>query len=115
MAHAPAQKVVKMSEVIDQTNDTPIVPLSGPHIRQLYTDYENKMGLEPNPDAEPSNDQLSALWMLLAAGLIPYADFSVWGPHQVWMLKKMTFMAMVIGLDGEMQKTELRGPPGYDA
>ena len=58
-------KVVKMSEVVDQTNDTPIVALSGTRIRKLYSEYEDRMGLEPNPDAEPSNDQLSALHMLL--------------------------------------------------
>jgi hypothetical protein len=73
------------------------------------------MGLEPNPDSEPSNDQLSALWMLLSAGLIPYADFSIWGPHQVRMIKKLTFMAMVIGPDGRMRKVELRGPSDYDS
>jgi hypothetical protein len=52
--------------------------------------------------------------MLLAAGLIPYADFSIWGPHQLRMVKKLTFMAMVISPDGNWKRTELRGPPGYD-
>ena len=114
-APPPVTKVVKMSEVIDQTNDTPIVALSSARVRKLYSDYEDRMGLEPNPDAEPSSDQLAALWMLLGAGTIPYADFSIWGPHQVRMLKKLTFMAMVLGPDGRMKKTELRGPPDYDA
>jgi hypothetical protein len=31
------------------------------------------------------------------------------------MVKKMTFMAMVMGADGKMKKTELRGPPDYDS
>ena len=113
-AAAGGTRTVKMSSIIDQAMDAPIAPLDGPTVRRMYSDYETRQGAEPGPDVEPSSDQLSALHQLLGADAVPYADFAVWGPHGIRMLKKLAFSALVLGHDGNFTRVELKGPGSFD-
>ena len=46
------------------------------------------MGEEPLREEGVTRDQISAVQKLLDNSLVPYCDFSVWGPHGHRVLKK---------------------------
>eukprot|EP00969_Alexandrium_andersonii_P140022 6194427-Alexandrium_andersonii.AAC.1 len=60
---------------------------------------------------EPTPDQLSAVKQLIACGALPYVDFSLFGPHGHWLLKKLMLTAFSYSVQtGEFHRQELPGP-----
>ena len=113
LAASPTKKL-KLSQVVDQTLDAEINQMSSTAITQAFQDYETTHGAEPHPDVEPSADQISALQQLLLANAVPYADFAVFGPYGLRMLRRLVFVSWFF--DGENWKhRELPGPPDYNA
>eukprot|EP00971_Amphidinium_carterae_P194297 3855451-Amphidinium_carterae.7 len=48
-------------------------------------------------------------------GTLPYADFSVFGPHGDCLAKKLKFASCSFSLDGTWARTELPGPPEFQS
>jgi hypothetical protein len=85
-------------------------------LRQLFDKYVKDRGEAPSPDVEPTPEQLSAVSHLLRAGVLPYADFSLFGPFGKRLLKKLTFTQHVyLPESGCFQRQELPGPADYTA
>ena len=84
---APATKKTKLSSLVDPSADAELAKLSEADVRARYEHYARTRGGHPHPDMEPTDEQLSALHQLIAAGGAPYVNFSIFGPHGKRMLK----------------------------
>ena len=76
----PVTKKTKLSSLIDPSADAELVKLSETDVRARYEQYARTRGNHPHPDMEPTDEQLSALHQLIAAGGAPYVDFRYLGP-----------------------------------
>eukprot|EP00435_Cladocopium_sp_Y103_P040399 s39_g11.t1 len=81
----------------------------------MYEAYKKKFGDVPSPESEPTSDQLAAVKQLLGSGAAPYIDFSVYGPHGLRLLRRLTFQAISLNSQGEWQRKELPGPPDHES
>ena len=111
---APGTGRKRMSEVLDQTNDSSFAPLAPEVVVEARLNFEKRTGGPPPLAERPTAVQLAALWAILIAGLVPFADFAIWGPfgHRAAKLRK--FQAWV-WIDSALQPRMLRGPSGYAA
>ncbi|CAE7597393.1 unnamed protein product, partial [Symbiodinium microadriaticum] len=99
---------VLLSAVLDPTLDADVVSLGNLEIQKLYADYKAKFGDHPSAEADPSADQLASLKQVVAAGSVPYADFSLFGLR---LLRKQTFTSYTLNVaTGEWSKKEQPGP-----
>lgn len=61
-----------------------------------------------------SRDQLAALSQVLAAHAVPYAGFSISGPHGQRLLRRQTFQSYSLNVStGEWGKKEQPGPASF--
>ena len=73
------------------------------------------MGGMPSADTEPTDEQLSAVKMLLESGGPPYVDFSIFGPHERRALKKLMYTVTFMNPDsGKCVKQELLSPGSFE-
>jgi hypothetical protein len=105
----------KLKELVDPTLDVELTSLDNAHIDGLFADYEVIHGAFPSDATEPTKEQISAVAMLLFMGLVPYVDFSIFGPYGRRLLAKLVFRALVPTPDGNWQRRELPGPSGFEA
>ena len=113
---SPGARKLKLSSVLDPTLDAEVTPLGQAEVQQLYQDYKTKFGDYPSPEADPSADQLASLRQVVSAGSAPYADFSLFGPHGLRLLRKQTFTSYTLNVaTGEWSKKEQPGPASYHA
>ncbi|CAE7838251.1 unnamed protein product [Symbiodinium sp. CCMP2592] len=111
---ATGARRLKLSSILDPTLDAEVSPLGAAFFQQLYKDYKAKFGDYPSPDADPSSDQVASLRQVVAAGAAPYADFSLFGPHGLRLLRKQTFTSYTLNVaTGEWSKKEQPGPSSY--
>ena len=61
---------------MDQTLDAEVQPLSTEAIHTMYEADKVKFGDVPQPEAEPTADQLAAVSQLLSSKATPYIDFA---------------------------------------
>ena len=102
---------IKFSSVIDQGDDSEIVPMENARMRRLLSAFKASNGDEdPQEDEEITKDQLTALDARVQTGSAPYADFSVWRPFGDRLDRTMKFVAHVINAKGEWAKKEIAGP-----
>ena len=102
--------------VAPDTLDAEVTPLGQAEVQQFYQDYKTKFGDYPSPEADPSADQLASLRQVVSAGSAPYADFSLFGPHGLRLLRKQTFTSYTLNVaTGEWSKKEQPGPASYHA
>ena len=110
---APGRKL-KLSAVLDPTLDAEIVMLTPSELQTKYDDYRAKFGDYPASDVDPTADQLSALDQVIRAKGLPYADFSIFGPHGLRLLRKQTFTSWTLNVaTNEWTKKELPGPASF--
>jgi len=77
----------------------------------MFTEYEKARGAEPTEEIEPTVEQISAVKQVLDSDLVPYADFSLFGPYGKRFLQKLTLVNWSYLPDGSWQRRELPGPP----
>jgi len=87
-----AEPRLKLSVIIDPSMDSELVRLPGAKIRHMFTEYEKTRGAEPTEEIEPTVEQISAVKQVLDADLVPYADFSLFGPYGKRFLQKLTLV-----------------------
>lgn len=108
-------QTVKLACVSDQASDLEVPLLPHATIEEMWSRYIEMTGDEPPPREEPSESQLTALHALLAGGGVPYVDFSVFGPRGNRLEKRSKFTALVMQPGGAYVRTELYGPPTFQA
>jgi hypothetical protein len=116
-ATAPAQAAeptIKLSVILDPSMDTALQRLPQARIRALFNEYAKSRGAEPAEDVEPTVEQVSAIAQVVAADLVPYADFSLLGPHGKRMVGKLSYLAWTFQPDGTWHRKELPGPPSFE-
>ena len=114
-APIPTARKVKLSSLLDVTAEADLVSMKPEAIRKAFEDYKASRGDYPHKDVEPTADQLSAVAQQIGAGAVPYADFSLFGPHgrrtqRRLMLASHTFHAP----SNTWQRVQLPGPPDFD-
>ena len=110
---AQARKL-KLSAVLDPTLDAEIQPLTDVEVTQMYERYRTRYGDFPSTDADVSRDQLAALSQVIASGVVPYADFSIFGPHGQRLLRRQTFQSYTLNVsNGEWSRKEHPGPSSF--
>ena len=98
----PEENTIALKEVVSQVLDKTAVRMTDEEVLESYKRYEKHFGKgrKPPEDEEPTVDQLSALRHLIQSGVVPYIDFSVWGPHGHRMVKKQKFMGQTFNHNG---------------
>ena len=108
-------KEVKLSSLVNVTWEAKLLPMEKATISSLFKKYTATYGDMSSADTEPSDEQLSAVKMLLDSGGPPYVDFSIFGPHGSRALKKLTYKLKIPYPDaGKWVIHELQGPGSFD-
>ena len=102
----------KISEVLDQIDDTPFLQLPADSVAKMREFHRNVTGGDPPDHERPSAEQLSALAHRINSGKAPFADFAVFGPHGRRQTKLLRFTAQVF-VHGELVTRQLRGPGSF--
>lgn len=114
MGPAAQARKLKLSAVLDPTLDAEIQPLTDVEVTQMYERYRTRYGDFPSTDADVSRDQLAALSQVIASGVVPYADFSIFGPHGQRLLRRQTFQSYTLNVsNGEWSRKEQPGPSSF--
>ena len=111
---AATTRKLKLSVILDPTLDAEVIPLAVAEQARLYELYRGKFGDFPGADNDPSPDQLAALQQVLASGALPFACFTIFGPHGQRLLRRQTFTGYQLNVaTGEWSKKEQPGPSSY--
>ena len=86
------KRVLKMSSLLDQGDDSEVVPATREQIDVWLTSHVSIMGSVPQEEEEPSEGQLAALHkrVFVLKGS-PYCDFAIWTPFSRKNLKLQKF------------------------
>ena len=110
------EKVLKMSSLIDQGDDSELLPPTATEINQWSKNYMALMGSFPDESEEPSSNQLAALAKrVFQCDSAPYVDFGVWGPYERKLSRANKCRVYTPLGDGSFLQKDLPGPPSYKA
>ena len=110
------EKVLKMSTLIDQGDDSELLPPSTMEINQWAQNYMALMGPFPDESEEPSSSQLAALAKrVFQCDSAPYVDFGVWGPRERKLSRSNKCRIYTPLGDGSFLHKDFPGPPSYRA
>ena len=109
------EKVLKMSSLIDQMDESELLPPSVQTVNKWHSQYVRMMGSMPDESEEPSPGQLAGLAKRMDGGGPPYVDFAVFLPFGRRSEKSHKFRTYVPLGNGEIQVKEQPGPPNYQA
>ena len=103
-----------MSSLLDQGDDSELIPASREQLDTWLTSYVSVMGNLPLEEEEPSEAQLAALHkrVFILKGT-PYCDFAIWTPFSRKNLKLQKFRMYVPLGDGSYLMKELPGPQNF--
>lgn len=108
---------IKMNQVLSQLDETEVDVVSSTEQLRMFARYETLFGKgqRPNPNQEPSVEQLSGLKALVDSHQCPYADFAIFQPHAARIMKKIKFSGLILTKSGALSQAELYGPPDLDS
>lgn len=110
------ERVLKMAALIDQTDDSELLPPQPQDVDKWIQNYVVVMGAQPEEAEEPSPSQLAALAKRsITLGQAPYTDFGIWVPFERKMAKTQKFRIYTPLGDGSYLQRDLPGPPTYQA
>ncbi len=110
------EKVLKMSSLIDQADDSELLPPSNAELNKWHQNYVAIMGSQPDEAEEPSPNQLAALFKrVFVNDHPPYCDFGVWLPFERKMSKSHRFRVFTPLGDGSFLQKDLPGPASFQA
>ena len=104
----------KLMGIIDQTTEAEINMIPDSEVRELFRKYSDLQGGMPQPQEEPSGEQISGVRELLRADSAPYVDFAVFGPYGKRQAKMLRFEAQVF-VAGQLVTRQVKGPSNFDA
>ena len=109
-----AARHVKMSSVLDPSDEAEIPPASADQMTAWFDNYRALKHGDPMPDREPTSDQLVAMsTRVIELGMEPYADFSVLTPHGRCMAKLLRHRSWLPQEDGSYKPIEVPGPGSF--
>lgn len=109
----PADRKLKMTQVLDQADDGEFIVENESTKAAWYQQYHATMGGWPPEEEEASVEQLSALARRLSTqSIAPFVDFGVWVPYGAKALRASRFRTWVMTGSGFVQK-ELPGPSSF--
>ncbi len=107
-----SNRKVKLSTYLDQSDDTEFDPASREVVQRWYDNWRAFAKGPPDPEEEPSAEQLSALHVrVYTQASTPYVDFAVWGPLNRRMARSLRFKSWIPQADGSFLAKEVPGPP----
>ena len=107
------ESVLKMSSLLDQTDDSELLPPKPEMVQLWMQKYVLTMGAPPEEE-EPTESQLAALHKRVGVlGQAPYVDFGVWLPFGRRALKAQKFRVYHPVGDGSYMLKEMPGPQNY--
>ena len=109
---APTSKY-KISQVLDQGDDTEFQAPSAVEVAAWNTNYFNQEQTTPIEEEEPTEIQVKALDVRIKLGRTPYVDFGIWGPYGRKLMRSLKFRNWVPVGDGSFISKELPGPGNY--
>ena len=110
------EKILKMSQLIDQADDSELLPPSAVQVNNWLQNYIAVMGSTPEESEEPTPSQLAGLAKrVFGDDVAPYTDFAVFGPYERKLSKTLKCRVYVPLGDGSFLQRELPGPPTYQA
>ena len=110
------ERKFKLSVVLDEGDDTEVMPLDPATIRTLIAEWrelEND-GEDPQEDEEATGDQLATLDFRLRQGSTPFVDFAVWRPFGARFGRLLKFSAFLPLPSGGFQTKEINGPACFE-
>ena len=108
---------IKMNQILSQLDETEVADVvSSTEQLRMFARYEALFGKgqRPNPNQEPSVEQLSGVKALVDSNQCPYADFAIFQPHAARIMKKIKFSGLILTKSGTLSQAELYGPPDLD-
>ena len=111
----PPSKRICASRVLDQNDDTEVVPMDAKHLADLIDDWKalENDGEEPTEEEEATSDQLASLDGRIKTGATPFVDFGVWRPYGSRMGRALRFVVHSLQSDGVSRPREINGPNSY--
>ena len=109
-------KRLKVSNFVDQLDDTEVNMASKVEIDEAYRCFRDATGADPQPEADPSPEQIAVMRAkVVVNGEAPYGDFSVLTPYGRRVQKSMKAKNWLLQADGSFKAQEVPGPPSFDA
>ena len=106
-------KKVKLSTVLDQTEETEVPELTPDANDRLLKNYQEMVGEVPLPEAGPTEDQLAALQLrVIGRGGTPHADFAVLTPYGRRLQAALRARAWLLQTDGSYKAVIRPRPSG---
>eukprot|EP00971_Amphidinium_carterae_P323075 6420761-Amphidinium_carterae.1 len=114
MTTATPSKKLKMSMVLDPTDEGEFTVGAPAQITQWFSNYEQLKGGAPMEEHEPTPEQISALnERVVVFGLEPYADFSILTPFGRRIAKLLRHRSWIQQEDGTFKPLEVPGPGDF--
>lgn len=105
-----------MSSLIDQQDESELLPPSASDVDRWYQNYVVTMGAQPDEAEEPTSSQLAALHKkVFVENRAPYCDFSVWTPFERRMSRVQKCRVYTPLGDGSFLQKDLPGPSTHAA
>eukprot|EP00435_Cladocopium_sp_Y103_P053882 s804_g17.t1 len=110
------ERVLKMSALIDQQDDSELLPPMASEVDKWYQNFILIMGSQPDESEEPTAAQLAALHKkVYVENRAPYCDFSVWVPFERRMSRLQKCRTFTPLGDGSYLQKDLPGPGSHSA
>ena len=110
------ERVLKMSTLIDQQDESELLPPSTADVDRWYQNYVVTMGAQPDEAEEPTASQLAALHKkVFVENHAPYCDFSVWTPLERRMSRVQKCRVYTPLGNGSYFQKDLPGPSTHAA
>eukprot|EP00438_Fugacium_kawagutii_P028886 Skav225390 [mRNA] locus=scaffold2656:212303:213754:+ [translate_table: standard] len=110
------ERVLKMASLIDQTDESELLPPTPAQVDGWVQNYVVIMGSHPEESIEPTGAQLAALSKKVHVNLqAPYTDFGIWTPFERKVSKTMKFRVFTPLGNGQFLQRDLPGPSSLQA
>jgi hypothetical protein len=106
--------MVKYRECLQQGVETEAPKMKEADIMSGYAKYRSIFGIWPPRDEMITDEQLSCLFHAIQSGALPWADFTVFGPHGHRIMLKLRMSGLVLQHDGTFATQEFKGPPSLE-
>ena len=111
---AVKESVLKMAALVDQTDESELLPPDNNQIQTWMQRYTLVMGGPPEEEEEPTAAQLAGLHKrVIVLKQAPYTDFGVWVPFCRRALKTQKFRVYTPLGDGSFLMREMPGPQNF--
>jgi len=106
---------IKLSTLVDVTMEAKLIPLQQATIDNLFREYADQFGGLPTGEMEPSDDQVSAVKMILDSGAPPYVDFALFGPHGRRAVRRLMYTVQTWNQEtNKYIREKLMGPCSFE-